>query len=214
MSRSRTAMLQRIREAIAGTPEPAPVPRDYRHTGDHPPGSPAVVELLVDRLVDYRADVRVLAPDELPAAIADALRPSGSVVLADDAPAELVDATSASTTELIVDRRSAPLSAADLDHIDAVLTTAAVAIAVTGTIVLNAGPGQGRRAITLVPDRHLVVLRADQIVETVPEAIARLEESDTRPLTMISGPSATSDIELSRVEGVHGPRTLIVLIVR
>lgn len=213
MTDSRTAMLQRIREAVAGSAATSPVPRDYRHSGTHAPGSPAVIELLVDRLVDYRAQVRVVAPGELAAAVAEALRPSRTVVLADDAPAELTDAVAGAGVQIVTDRSAAPLSATDLDQLDAVLTTAAVAVAVTGTIVLDAGPGQGRRAITLVPDRHVVVLDAGQIVESVPEAIARLELSATRPLTMISGPSATSDIELSRVEGVHGPRTLVVLIV-
>ena len=108
---------------------------------------------------------------------------------------------------------SAPhvLSPQELDAIDAVVTTARVAIAMSGTIILDGGPGQGRRAITLVPDRHMIILTADQIVETVAEAIALL--NPTAPLTMIAGPSATSDIELERVEGVHGPRTLHVIII-
>ena len=106
---------------------------------------------------------------------------------------------------------SPPLSSDDLDRIDAVLTGCALAIAETGTIVLDGGPDQGRRALTLVPDHHLCVVRADQVVDDVSAAVAALDPR--RPLTWISGPSATSDIELRRVEGVHGPRHLYVLLV-
>ena len=103
------------------------------------------------------------------------------------------------------------LTPAQLDRIDGVLCTCRLAIAETGTIVLDAGADQGRRALSLVPDLHLCVVRADQVVQTVPEAVSRLDA--TRPLTWISGPSATSDIELNRVEGVHGPRTLDVILI-
>ena len=109
-----------------------------------------------------------------------------------------------------------PLSHAELDRLDGTITGCAVAIAETGTIVLDAGPDQGRRALSLLPDLHVCVVEAEQIVELVPEGVRRLAElvrAERRPVTLISGPSATSDIELSRVEGVHGPRTLVVLVV-
>jgi L-lactate dehydrogenase complex protein LldG len=105
------------------------------------------------------------------------------------------------------------LTAHELDGLDGVLTGCTVAIAETGTLVLAAGPTEGRRALTLVPDLHICVVYTGQIVETVPEAFALLRGLERRPLTFVSGPSATSDIELKRVEGVHGPRTLVVLIV-
>jgi L-lactate dehydrogenase complex protein LldG len=105
------------------------------------------------------------------------------------------------------------LSPRELDALDGVLTGCTVAIAETGTLVLSGGPGEGRRALTLVPDLHVCVVRGAQVVETVPEAFDVLRDAATRPLTFVSGPSATSDIELQRVEGVHGPRRLVVVIV-
>ena len=167
---------------------------------------------MIDRLVDYKAQVREVAPADLAAAIDEALGGQRSVVVARDLNADLVEAAGRGDRTVTVDGDPDVLPPARLDTIDAVVSTAKVAIALSGTIVLDGGPGQGRRAITLVPDFHVVVLHANQVVQTVPEAIARLDP--VRPLTMIAGPSATSDIELERVEGVHGPRTLSVLIVR
>jgi L-lactate dehydrogenase complex protein LldG len=201
---AREEIMGRIRTALAaGAPAPA-APRDYRAAGEHAPGSPALIELLTDRLVDYRATVVPCTDETLAAAVAGVLADRGlrRVVTPDAVPGAWLDGV-----DVLRDGR-ATVPLADLDVADAVVTGCAVAVAETGTIVLDAGPDQGRRALTLVPDVHVVVVRADQVVQTVPEAVARLRAD--RPLTMISGPSATSDIELDRVEGVHGPRTLIV----
>ncbi len=210
---SREVVLGRIRAALAADTEPPPpVPREYIRVGSNPPGSGPVLELMIDRLVDYKAQVREVDPADLAAAIDEALGGQRSVVVARDLDAGLVEAAGRGDRTVTVDGDPDVLPPARLDAIDAVVSTARVAIALSGTIVLDGGPGQGRRAITLVPDFHVVVLHANQVVQTVPEAIARLDP--VRPLTMIAGPSATSDIELERVEGVHGPRTLSVLIVR
>jgi L-lactate dehydrogenase complex protein LldG len=207
---ARDEILARVRTALGDRPAPPEVRRDYR-TAERAPAMPAadLLDLLVDRLVDYRAQVRRGTAAEIPDAVAAALAGRGArrlVVPAGVPPAWL--ATVGDGVELV--RDDPPLPATALDRLDGVLTASAVAIAETGTIVLDAGPGQGRRALSLVPDYHLVVVTADQVVATVPEAVARLDP--TRPLTWISGPSATSDIELTRVEGVHGPRTLEVVV--
>jgi L-lactate dehydrogenase complex protein LldG len=194
---ARAAILARLRAALADNPEPIAVPRDY---GLALPRGTDLVALLTERLVDYRAHVHQR--------LADAWQGVSRLLVPTDLPAEWL---AGFPGEVVVDD-GAPLST--LDGVDAVLTGCAVAIAQTGTIVLDAGPGQGRRAATLVPDRHLVVVRPDQIVGRVPEAVRRLAAagSAARPQTWISGPSATSDIELNRVEGVHGPRRLDVVI--
>lgn len=209
---SRDVVLGRIRAAIAGDPvgsAAADVPRDYIRQGDHAPGSQHVIELLVDRLVDYKAIVT--RTTDLSVCVREALAGTLSVVVPPGLDSGVVEACGQDGRTVGVDDRPAPLTAAELDGIDAVVTRARVAIALSGTIILDAAPDQGRRAITLVPDRHVVILNTDQVVETVPEAIGLL--TPTAPLTMIAGPSATSDIELERVEGVHGPRTLHVIIV-
>ena len=206
-SDARTEVLARIRSALGPDPQVPEVTRGYRTSGEHGPGAPELLDLLTDRLVDYKAGVTRCTADELPAAIAEVLSrnaPGRRLVV----PPGLPEAWTAGAEVL---RDTGSTSTAELDTVAGVVTACAVAVAETGTIVLDAGDDQGRRALSLVPDLHLCVVRADQVVQTVPEAVSRLEA--TRPLTWISGPSATSDIELDRVEGVHGPRTLEVLLV-
>ncbi|KUI39391.1 LUD domain-containing protein [Mycobacterium sp. GA-2829] len=201
MADARDVVLGRIRGALAGAP-PAPVtvPRDYDHAPLRGPGD---VERFAETVGEYRARVRRVMGAVAPA-VASLVPREGRVAVPADVPAEWVDG-------LDVLRDAPPLSNADLDEADAVVTGCAVGIAATGTIVLDAGFAQGRRALTLIPDHHICVVFTRQIVDTVPQAFAALDPA--RPLTFISGPSATSDIELNRVEGVHGPRTLDVLLV-
>jgi L-lactate dehydrogenase complex protein LldG len=207
---ARDEVLARLRSARdAGAPTtPVVVPRKYHSAGRYPPGSEAAVARLDETLTDYRATVaRVGSEDDVAAAVAAFLGSASSLV----APPGLPDTWLADFAGE-VHRDDPPLSVDALDHLDAVVTGAAVAVADTGTFVLDSGaPDQGRRVITLVPDHHVCVIRADDVVCSVPEAIARLDP--TRPLTFVSGPSATSDIELDRVEGVHGPRWLDVVLV-
>ncbi|MFJ1709766.1 lactate utilization protein C [Kitasatospora sp. NPDC088346] len=204
---SRDIILRRIRDALADVPadetsEHLPAPRDYRrsHAEDD------TRALFAERVADYRAHVVTATPDAARETIARLLARRGprSLAVPPGFPEELLP-------EGPWERLSEPLSVADLEAADGVLTTAAVGIAETGTIILDTGPGQGRRALTLLPDYHLCVVRDHQIVGDVPDALVLLDPA--RPLTFVSGPSATSDIELDRVEGVHGPRTLDVLII-
>jgi L-lactate dehydrogenase complex protein LldG len=206
---AREEILARIRSALAGAPPRAeqPVPRDYARSRPQRD----LLGHFVERVADYRAVVVRVGSAELPAAIGSACRDHGvrSLVAPADAPGEWT--ASLDGVQVIRDGDPRTLSTAELDQVDAVLTGAAVGIAETGTVVLDSGPQQGRRALSLVPDVHICVVRTDQVVDDVPAALARLRPE--RPLTWISGPSATSDIELDRVEGVHGPRTLHVLVV-
>jgi L-lactate dehydrogenase complex protein LldG len=213
-SPARAEILRRIPAALADvpkdeTPEAVPVSRDYRLTDPSP--REERIERFIERVAEYKAAVRRVAPEDLPAAIATACaaRDVRRLVVPPDVPGEWLP----QGVEILRDNA---LTNEQLDTSDGVLTGCALGIAQTGTIVLDSGPGQGRRAITLLPDYHLCVIRDDQVVGLVPEAVARLGEAvrvGRRPLTWISGPSATSDIELNRVEGVHGPRTLEVLVV-
>ena len=207
---ARDDVLARIRGALGDDPSAPPVPRAYRSQGRYAAGSPELVLQLVDRLEDYRATVvRIGAEDDgsIGQAVFDALasREIGQAVTPSGTPREWTNWLA----DVVVDDGS--LDGRGLERLPSVVTGSVVAIAETGTIVLDHGPGQGRRAITLVPDVHVCIVRADQVVADVPDAMPRLDP--TRPLTWISGPSATSDIELDRVEGVHGPRVLHVIIV-
>jgi L-lactate dehydrogenase complex protein LldG len=205
-SGSRDRILARVREAVTDAPDAPPVTRDYLTT--HTPEE-RITELLAENLADYRALVHRTTTPELPALIAALLgaRGAGTVLV----PPGLPDSWLSATTITRV-RDEAETTARDLDAVDSVVTGCALAIAETGTLILDAGPDQGRRRITLVPDHHICVVHVPgQVVASVPQAMPRLDP--TRPQTWISGPSATSDIELDRVEGVHGPRTLEVILV-
>jgi L-lactate dehydrogenase complex protein LldG len=218
---AREEMLARIRAALGsgagdGGPPPAyPGPRGY--LAEAGLDTPALTGLLTERLHDYGTGVRRCAPGAVAQAVREALAEHGArrVVVppglslggpGSDGPG--LDGGGLDGVTLITDNGLSPDA---LDAVDGVITTAALAVAETGTIVLDGGQGQGRRALTLVPDYHLCILHASQIVAIVPQAIARLDPA--RPGTWISGPSATSDIELDRVQGVHGPRTLDVILV-
>ncbi|UDY23266.1 LutC/YkgG family protein [Nocardioides sp. Kera G14] len=206
-SSSREEILGRVDRALDGVgPVAAPplAPRRAQLVGPE-----ALVELFAERVADYRATVVRADPDTVADAIAAALVGAESVIVPSGLSVDLAGVV----PQVIVD--DATLGAAELDRIDAVVTDATLGIAETGTIVLDHGPGQGRRAITLVPDVHVCLVRVDQVVTDVPDAVAVLGDPvrGGSPLTWISGPSATSDIELHRVEGVHGPRHLTVILI-
>lgn len=210
---ARDEVLARVRSALGPTtagerpPHPADSPDDDRITAPAEPVGEALVALFVDRVADYRAVVVRCALEEVAEAVRDGLGSSATVVVPEGFPAAMVR-----LPQGCVRVSDDALTSGDLDGIDAVVTTASIGIATTG--ILDHGPGQGRRALSLVPDRHVCVIHEGQVVAGVSEAVALLAAGDpTRPLTWISGPSATSDIELDRVEGVHGPRTLVVVVV-
>ncbi|MYR06668.1 lactate utilization protein C [Gordonia sp. SID5947] len=208
---AREEILGRIRNALDDVHDPRveETPVDWAYGRPVSTGDLGLVDRFAERVADYRATVEQVSADDLGAAVAAALSEVDGPIIAD----ELVRIRLDVELNWMNDD---DLSPTDLDAVGAVVTTVAVGIANTGTIVLDHGAGQGRRAVSLVPDVHLCVVEADQVVTDVPEAVARLVETgaQARPQTWISGPSATSDIELDRVEGVHGPRNLHVLIVR
>jgi len=229
MSTSRDQILARIRAANRPANRPAneaagagddadaayaTLPRKYLRA-HHAPASGGIADLFAERTADYRAVVERVPESGLAAAVARVLAQRaaaapGPFVVPDGLPSGWLDALSPA---IALARDTPPLPAAELDRMAGVVTGCAVAIAETGTIILDHGPGQGRRALTLVPDFHLVIVRASQVYADLADAFARLvPDPNRRPHTLISGPSATSDIELIRVEGVHGPRNLHVLL--
>ncbi len=219
---SRTEVLRRIRAAL-GDPAPPPaatlaaewdaLPRAYRRTSTLTLAE--VVELLEDRLRDYDAHVEQVPRAQLSGAIARLLTqrsvrrivipPGLSEILAADFSQSLPP-----DFDFVPDTA---LSYHQLNAVEGVLTTAQVAIATTGTLVLQNVPGQGRRAATLIPDYHLCLVRLEDIVDTVPEAMDRLADKAALATTFVSGPSATADIEMTRIKGVHGPRFLDVILI-
>jgi L-lactate dehydrogenase complex protein LldG len=206
---AREAILARIQTALKDRPNPPDIPRTYRRSTTDDRAT--VIARFSERVGEYKASVRSASPAELNQVLHELCHEAGAERLA--IPEDLPTEWRPERLELIED---AGLKAEDLDTLDGALTASAVAIAETGTIVLTGGgEGQGRRALSLVPDYNLCIVDADAIVATVPEAIERLEPAmkQGRPITFIAGPSATSDIELNRVEGVHGPRTLHVVVV-
>ncbi|MFT4108076.1 LutC/YkgG family protein [Propionicimonas sp.] len=212
---AREEILGRVRSALADVTQPDPeldVPLTWEY--GRATTMPDVLGRFVEMCGDYKATVARCGAADVAARVADLLGGAGvrSVVLPSGLEQTWRQAIEAAG--ITVHDDDPPLSRAELNAIDGVVTASAVSIAETGTIVLDHAADQGRRALTLVPDTHLVVVRADQVVSDVPEAVARLADAvtDGAPLTWISGPSATSDIELSRVEGVHGPRTLLVVL--
>jgi L-lactate dehydrogenase complex protein LldG len=210
---ARDDVLARVRDALGPAPPVPEVPRAYRRAGRiGPAGAPDVVDRFCARVEEYRATVRRVEADRLLDAIAAACRERGVRRIGVPGGWEVTPA-GIEGVELVVD--DPPLATGDLDKLDGVLTGCALAIAETGTIVLDGGERSGRRALTLVPDYHLCVVEAAAVVAGVPDAVAALADGarEGRPITLVSGPSATSDIELDRVEGVHGPRTLDVLVV-
>jgi L-lactate dehydrogenase complex protein LldG len=210
---ARAEILQRIRIANnlasdAATADDAwsALPRDYKRTSTLSHG--AVLDLLADRLHDYDAHVLRSTLADLPRSIAERLsaRAKQRIVVPAGLPPEWLPPGFSFTLD-------DTLSSSELDRVDGVLTASTLAIAETGTVVLQNVPGQGRRAISLVPDYHLCLVRSEDVVETVPEAMARLQPTATLPTTFVSGPSATADIEMTRIKGVHGPRFLDVILV-
>jgi L-lactate dehydrogenase complex protein LldG len=218
MNNSKKEILNNIRRAIIDVPETEQpddieIERTYRREGFLYENK--IVELFKKRVGEYQATIRQVEQTEIVNAIDESCQRENikNLVIPEGFRADFLPAS----VKPLFDLSENPLSNRDLDESDGVVTTCAYAVAQTGTIILDAGKGQGRRALTLIPDYHLCLVHQDQILHLISEGFTALEESikvERRPVTFISGPSATSDIELSRVEGVHGPRRLDVIIYR
>lgn len=218
MSNAKNEILNTIRKALSSVadtekPDDLHVTRDYRQKGDLLQNE--IVNLFAERMGEYKATVQLISNNELKKTISESCERENinKLIIPEGFPENVLP----DFITAIVDESEVPRSHQELDESDGVITTCAFAAAQTGTIILDAGKGQGRRALTLIPDYHLCIVRESQIVELIPEGFSAVESSvknEGRPVTLISGPSATSDIELSRVEGVHGPRRLEVLIVK
>lgn len=214
MSTAKEEIFSRIRKALVDVKDSDPAEAEIGWQYKQPTKLDGdIVEIFLELVADYKAEVERVKAADLPGAIVAHLKQigAGSVLLPDGVDESWRQAIEQAGFDI---RKDDNLTARQLNEIDAVVTAAAVGVANTGTFALDHRPDQGRRALTLVPDAHICVLRADQVVSNTPEAIARLRASitDGQPLTFVAGPSATSDIELSRVEGVHGPRTLHVIV--
>ncbi len=215
---TKTAILARAREAIERSQQGRPVreiPRNYIREGEYAPGSDEVIADMIEKLEDYSAEVIEARDDEAIAnAIAKFLADANatSVVVPAGLDDQFKKAAGRDKRRVREDSRENAIPTLELDEIDAVVTRSRVGISISGTIVLDGEPDQGRRAITLVPDTHVAILERSAIVPTVPQAVDILGEHPERPTTWIAGGSATSDIELVRVNGVHGPRHLRVII--
>ena len=212
MSDARHEILERIRRATRDLAAAEVTTTTNASADEGSPSRGEVLDLFSENVADYRATVHRVAAEMVAVTLVDELSAAGASTLL--VPEGLEASWLAALPAGIATVPDRDLTATQLDQVAAVVTSATVGIARTGTIVLDHGPGQGRRALTLVPDTHVCVIGADQVVDDVPEAIGRLSRSVPRsPLTWISGPSATSDIELDRVEGVHGPRRLVVILI-
>lgn len=211
MSDAKHEILARLRGALADNPQPPEPARNYLRTSQRSPEE--VRETLIDRLEDYRAQAFVETRESIPGRIAELLGRSSRYVVPRGLDAAWLPEDTAARVRMVDSGnkdRQGGFTDQELNAVDAVVTSSTVSCAETGTIFLNTNEDEGRRAISLIPDHHICVVPAGTIVDLFPEALERVDHQ--RPITMFSGPSATSDIELQRVEGVHGPRTLDVIL--